>query len=94
MPDDLIHVPKIARNELFYFIARLCMILASVIGAPAAGFMLTRIINQADVLQATVLEQTITIKVLSATVKDKLDSSVAQLSDHELRIRSLERGKN
>jgi hypothetical protein len=39
--DDV--VPKIARNELFYFIARVCMIAASLIGVPFAGFIGARI---------------------------------------------------
>lgn len=80
-------VPKIARNEMFYFIARICM-MASL---PLAGFLGARLINQADALQSSVTDQNVQIRVLSATVKDKLDANVSQLSDHELRLRSLER---
>lgn len=80
-------VPRIARNEMFYFIARVCMIAS----LPIGGFFGQRIISQADALQLTVTQQNIDIKVLSAIVNSKLDANVAQLTDHELRLRSLER---
>jgi hypothetical protein len=80
-------VPKIARNELFYFIARVCMIAS----LPVAGFFGARIISQADALQTTVSQQNIDIKVLSATVNSKLDANLSQLTDHELRLRAIER---
>lgn len=80
-------VPKLARNEMFYFIARVCMI----VSLPLAGFLGTRMIAQADILQASVIQQNVDIRVLSATVKDKLDAHVNQLADHELRLRTLER---
>lgn len=88
-PDKL--VPKAVRNEIFYFIARFSMIVANLVGLPIAGWLLIRIVTQADNLQATVLEQTVTLRVLNSTVKDKLEANVQQLSDHELRIRALER---
>lgn len=84
-PDEF--VPKLARNELFYFIARVCMIMS----LPLIGFFGTRTINQADALQLTVIQQNVELRVLSAQVKDRLDTDVKQLSDHELRLRSLER---
>lgn len=82
-------VPKIARNEMFYFIARVCMI----ISIPLAGFLGGRIITLTDNLQTSLIQQNVDIRVLAATVKDKLDANVTQLSDHELRLRSLERAK-
>lgn len=88
-PEDL--VPKIARNELFFFIARASMLFATVIGLPAAGFMLSRIINEADALTLSVTQQNVEIRVLSATLKDRLDQDGKELTDHELRLRSLER---
>jgi len=88
MPHDVdSFVPSLARNELFYFIARICMIA----GLPIAGFVGTRLISQADALQNAVAEQNISIKVLSATVNGKLDANLTQLTDHELRLRTLER---
>lgn len=82
-------VPKLARNELFYFIARVCM-MASI---PIMGFFGSRIITQADALQLTVQQQSVDIKVLSAIVNQKLDTIVSQSSDHEIRLRQLERSK-
>lgn len=81
-------VPKAARNELFYFIARICMILS----VPIGGYFAQRMVTQADALQSTVAQQNIDIKVLSAIVNSKLDAHLSQLTDHELRIRSVERG--
>lgn len=82
-------VPSLARNELFYFIARVCMILS----IPLGSFFGARMIAQADALQAAQNEQNINIKVLSATVKDRLDANVTQLTDHELRLRTLEHSR-
>lgn len=90
-PED--YVPKIARNELFYFVARASTLIATLIGLPIAGFMLSRVITQADALNATVVQQNVDIKVLSSQVNDRLASDLRQLSDHELRLRALERGK-
>ena len=81
------NVPKIARNEMFYFIARVCM-MASL---PLGGFFGARLISQADAMQAALAQQNIELRVLSATVNDRLSGNVAQLSDHELRLRQLER---
>lgn len=91
--DDLDNaVPKIARNEMFYFIARGCMIFATVVGMPMAGWMLSRVTGQIDKIEQSQFEQTITLRVLSATLNEKLEGGIKTLSDHELRIRGLERG--
>jgi hypothetical protein len=86
------YVPKIARNEMFYFIARASTLAATLIGLPLAGFMLSRVVSQADALQLSVTQQNVEIRVLSATLKSQLDNDVKQLTDHELRLRALERG--
>lgn len=88
-PDD--YVPKLARNELFYFIARASTLVATFIGLPLAGWMLSRAVSQADILNSQVTQQNIEIRVLSATIRDRFDNDLKQLSDHELRIRALER---
>lgn len=88
-PED--YVPKIARNELFYFVARASTLIATGIGLPVAGFMLSRVISQADALTATVTQQNVEIRVLTATVNSRLDNDTKSLSDHELRLRQLER---
>lgn len=90
-PED--YVPKIARNELFYFVARASTLIASGIGLPIAGWMLTRVITQADALNASQIQQNIELKVLSSRIEDRLSSDLRQLSDHELRLRAVERVK-
>lgn len=87
-------VPKAARGEFFYFLARASMLFATLVALPIAGWMLNRIIAQQDLLAHTVMDQTIALKVMSATVKDKLDANVSSLADHELRIRALEKARN
>lgn len=91
MPTDLDNVPRIVKNESFYLFARLCMIVATIVGAPAAGYMLTRVIAQADTIASQVQEQSISVKVLTATVNDRLSNNLMTLSDHELRLRALEK---
>lgn len=88
-PED--YVPKIARNELFYFVARASTLIATLIGLPVAGWMLSRVITQADALAATVTQQNVEIRVLTATVNSRLDSDTKSITDHELRLRQLER---
>lgn len=90
-PED--YVPKIARNELFYFVARASTLIATGIGLPVAAFLLSRVISQADALQSSVTQQNVEIRVLSATVRDRLDNDLKSIGDHELRLRSLERAK-
>lgn len=89
--DDI--VPKIARTEVFYFFARVCMIMASLLGAPLAIVMLNRVVSQSDAMQATLIQQNVDLRVLSSRVDDRLNADLSKLSDHELRIRSLERAK-
>lgn len=90
-PED--YVPKIARNELFYFVARASTLMATLIGLPIAGWMLSRAITQADLLSLQVSAQTIELRVLTATLKEQRDQDVRQLTDHELRIRALEHAR-
>lgn len=90
-PDDL--VPSIARNELFYFFARVCMIIATLFGAPIMLWLLGRVVTQNDALAQTVIQQNVDIKLLSSRVDERLTSDLRQLTDHELRLRTLERAK-
>lgn len=82
-------LPSAVRNEFFYFIARACGILATCIFLPAAGYMLTRVIAKADEISDQVTKQSVTIQLLSSEVKYRFDN----LSDHEHRIRALEKSK-
>jgi hypothetical protein len=76
-------VPKIARNEMFYFIARVCMIAS----LPLISFFGSRIVSQADALQTSVTQQNIDLRILTL----KIDGNINQISDHELRLRQIER---
>lgn len=84
---DYDNVPRAVRNETFYLIARLCMILGSTIGIPMAGYMLSSVISKANEIAATQQEQTITLRVLSATMAQRLDMIDKTMNDHELRLR-------
>jgi hypothetical protein len=86
-------VPKIARNEMFYFIARVCMIVASTLGAPIALWLGSRLVTQADATQAAIIQQNLQLQLLTSTVKDKFESATLQLSDHELRLRTIEHNR-
>lgn len=84
------YVPRAARSEIFYFIARGSTIFLTFVAIPVAGFMLSRIITQQDDVKHSMQEQKIEISVLSAIVKDKLDTLLSRQNDQELRLRSLE----
>lgn len=86
-------VPKAARNELFYFVARASGIFMTVVALPIAGVMLTRVIAQQDAVQVLLTQQNVDLHVLSATVKDKLDMILTHQNDQELRLRQLEQRK-
>lgn len=79
-------VPVIIRNEIFYAFARVCMVLASLIGMPTAGFMLSRVIATADDIRDQVQKQNTALLLLSAEVKYHYGS----VDDHEQRLRKLE----
>lgn len=81
-------IPTIIRNEFFYAFARLCMIAATVIGLPIAGFLLTRVVNTADEIRTQVQAQNVALILLTAEVKFRF----ANVEDHEHRLRKLELG--
>jgi hypothetical protein len=91
--DDLDNIPRIVKNETFFLFARVCMIVASTVGLPIAGFMLSRVVAKADDIEALVRNQGIEIRVISETIKLKDENNSKSVTDHELRIRQLERGK-
>lgn len=76
-------IPVAIRNEFFYAFARLCMIAA----LPLIGFLGTRLIAKADEISDQVARQGVTIQLLSNDVKFRFDN----ITDHEQRIRALER---
>lgn len=81
-------VPSIIRNEVFYAFARVCMVAASLIGMPVAGFLLSRVVSTADDIREQVQKQNTALLLLSAEVKYRFGS----VEDHESRIRKLELG--
>lgn len=90
-PDDL--VPKAARTEIFYFVARVCMLGATLIGFPLAGMLGTRLIAKADEISAQVLAQNIDLRLLSSLVQIQAKHNEEKLTDHEIRLRSIEKLK-
>lgn len=91
MPNSDDKVPAIVRNEWFYLIARFCMIAVATVGIPTVGFMLSRAIATADEIRAAVTEQNISIRLLSAEMRLRLENDGKNITDHELRLRQLER---
>lgn len=86
------NVPKVFRNEMFYFIARASMLAMSTVGLPVAGFMMMRIINSSDAIAAQLHEQSTTLKILQSASSFRLDNTEKVVLDHETRLRILERG--
>lgn len=79
-------VPTIVRNEMFYAFARVCMVLTTVVGVPALGFTLNRVVDAADKISDQLQKQNVAIILLSSEVKFRFSS----LDDHESRLRKLE----
>lgn len=82
--------PRIVRNEWFYFVARACMIGASLIGLPLASWTLNRIVAQADTITSQVATQNLTLQLLKDRVDLKISGIEQILNDHELRLRRAE----
>lgn len=80
-------VPKAARNEFFYFIARVAMLITCTVGT----FMLSRVITQNDVMASNLASLTVDVKLLDQSVKTSIANQGDQLRDHELRLRQNER---
>jgi hypothetical protein len=85
---------RIANNIVLMLLARLAMILASVVGLPMAGWMLNRAVEAVDRLGSKVdaireqgLETNGTVKLIQLG-QDNQNRIVA---DHEARVRALER---
>lgn len=81
-------IPAFIRNEFFYAFARLCMIVVTVVGLPAAGYVGNRIITQNDAIREQVQQQNIALILLTSEVKFRF----ANVEDHEHRLRKLELG--
>lgn len=91
MPNADDKVPAIVRNEWFYFIARFCMILGTTVGIPVLGVLGSRVITSADAISIAVNEQSIQLRLLTAEMRLRLENNEKNNTDHELRLRQLER---
>lgn len=84
-------IPRAVRNEWFYLIARGCMIILTFIVVPIGGWMLNRAAATADEISKQLVEQKIELRILTTEIKIRIDHDSKDLSDHELRLRALER---
>lgn len=91
-------IERLVDNKIFTTVARLAMLFASMIALPVAGFMLVRIINSADSISASVNSQATDLKLIKQEITSGFDRTNSelnrmqlQITDHEGRIRALER---
>ena len=85
------NIPAVVKNEWFYLVARISTLAVTFIGIPMMGFMLSRAVASADEIRAQLTEQSISLRILSSEVKIRFDNDGKNLTDHEIRLRSLER---
>lgn len=86
-------IPRVVRNEWFYLFARGCMIFVTLVAIPIGGTMLSRAVATADEIRSQLTEQNITLRLLSSEVKIRFDVDGKSITDHEIRLRTLERTK-
>jgi hypothetical protein len=91
-------VSDAVRSEMLAVFARVVMIAASTIGLPAAGYLMVKMLNKADAIVERVEDHTVQLKLINQGVTlaadvAKSDMSMIRsvVSDHETRIRVLER---
>lgn len=86
IPDEN-KIPRAIKNEWFYMIARVCMI----VSLPVGSFLAHRIISKADEISLQVAEQSIELRILKTRIEYQLRADSDKLQDHELRLRSVEK---
>jgi hypothetical protein len=86
-------IPHAVRNEWFYLFARGCGIFLTFVGLPLMGAMLSRAVASADEIRAQLTEQNLSLRLLSSEVKIRFDNDGKNITDHEIRMRALERTK-
>lgn len=84
-------VEMVARSEVLTLFSRAAIIVLTLFVAPFTMYMITRASAQSDDLHKLVIQQNVELRVLSSKVDEKLDYNFRQLTDHELRLRQLER---
>lgn len=84
-------IPRAVKNEYFYLAARISTFFVAFIGLPILGWMLSRAVASADEIRTQLTEQNITMRILSSEVKIRFDNDGKNITDHEIRLRTLER---
>lgn len=84
-------IPRVVRNEWFYLVARIATLFITFVGLPAGGWMLSRAVASADEIRSQLVEQNLSLRLLSSEVKLRFDNDGKNITDHELRLRTLER---
>lgn len=84
-------IPAVVKNEWFYLVARMSTLFVTFVCIPLMFWMLNRAVASADEIRAVITEQNVTLRLLSSEMKLRFDSDGKNLTDHELRLRTLER---
>ena len=89
---------KIVENKLLTSLARIAMVIGGGLGVPLAIFVLNRVATTNDMMSEKLDRYSTKVEVLTENVKygfernvSDMDRLQAQVSDHEGRIRALER---
>jgi hypothetical protein len=89
---------KLVDSRMFITFARVLMIIASTIGLPIAGWMLSRVIERADKIVEKVDSTHTNLQLLDQgmkfsfeRMKSELDRLNTTVTDHDGRIRNIER---
>ncbi|MEB2616588.1 hypothetical protein [Bacillus cereus] len=80
-------MPKVARNEFFYFVARASGLFASLVVLPVCAFLLLRVIGEIDDMQRTLID----IRINGAASASTMSDIKGKITDQENRLRQLER---
>lgn len=88
IPDEN-KIPRAVKNEWFYLIARVCMILS----VPIGGFFMQRALAKADEISSQLSAQNVDLRLLTTRVEFQMKNDADKLSDHEIRLRQIERTK-
>jgi hypothetical protein len=88
-------VTRAVRSELFIFAARAAMLFASFVVLPSLGFGLSRLIAAADrqtaKIDLAIQRQELMEQNIKLGVTARIESAERILTDHELRLRLVER---
>jgi len=86
-------VQKAAENAVLKLTARIAIVLASLIGVPGAGWLITRAVSSIDDLTKAVemVDHKVTkVEAKVGLIEQKVTDTVDAEKDHEIRLRHLE----